>query len=73
MSPSAVESILSRVRPFLQADGGDVELIDVEGRDVYVRLTGVCAGCAQSRMTLHFGLESAVRATFPEARIIRLA
>lgn len=61
-----VESVLSRVRPFLQADGGDIELLDVEGGSASVRLTGMCAGCPSAHMTLHLGVEVALRAEMPE-------
>jgi Fe-S cluster biogenesis protein NfuA len=47
-----VESVLSRVRPFMQADGGDVVLLSVEGNTADVRLTGMCAGCPSAHMTL---------------------
>ena len=73
MSPrDPVQSVLDRVRPFLQADGGDLEVVDVDGNDVYVRLTGACAGCPQAGMTLHFGLEAALRTSMPEVRVVRL-
>jgi Fe-S cluster biogenesis protein NfuA len=68
-----VPDVLERVRPFLQADGGDVELVDLRGREVFIRLTGACASCPQAQMTLHLGIESAVRHEWPDARIVRLA
>ena len=40
-----VESVLARVRPFMQADGGDIELLALDGTSAEVRLTGMCAGC----------------------------
>ena len=61
-----VEAVLTRVRPFLQADGGDIELIDVEGRSARIRLTGMCAGCPSSHMTLHLGVEAALRDEIPD-------
>ena len=61
-----VESVLSRIRPFLQADGGDIELLDVEGGSASVRLTGLCAGCPSAHMTLHLGVEVALRTEMPE-------
>jgi len=62
-----VEAALNKVRPFLQADGGDVKLIDVtpEGL-VRVKLTGACGGCPMSRMTLKHGVERAIREDVPE-------
>ena len=47
-----IEMVLEGLRPALQADGGDVELIDVEGNTVYVKLTGACSGCQMAAMTL---------------------
>jgi len=61
-----VESALKEIRPSLQADGGDVELIDVENGIVKVRLTGACAGCPMSQMTLKQGIESYIKKAIPE-------
>jgi Fe-S cluster biogenesis protein NfuA len=52
-----VEKILNEIRPNLQADGGDVELIDVQDGTVKVKLKGSCAGCPMSQMTLKMGIE----------------
>ena len=49
-----VEAVLARVRPFMQADGGDIELLDIEGNSADVRLTGMCAGCPSAHMTLYW-------------------
>jgi len=67
-----VESVLERVRPFLQADGGDIELMSVDGNCAEVRLTGMCAGCPSAHMTLHVGVESALREEIPEFDRLRL-
>ena len=56
-----VEAVLERVRPFLRADGGDIELIDVAGNSADVKLTGMCAGCPSAHMTLYMGVEMALR------------
>jgi Fe-S cluster biogenesis protein NfuA len=56
-----VEAVLERVRPFLQADGGDIELLEVQGNSARVRLTGMCAGCPSAHMTLYMGVEMALR------------
>jgi Fe-S cluster biogenesis protein NfuA len=56
-----VEAVLERVRPFLRADGGDVELLEVQGNSARVRLTGMCAGCPSAHMTLYMGIEMALR------------
>ena len=61
-----VEAVLDRVRPFLQADGGDIELLNIEGNSANVRLTGTCAGCPSAHMTLHVGIEAALRDEIPE-------
>lgn len=52
-----VEKALAEIRPQLQADGGDVELIAVDNGVVRVRLRGACAGCPMSQMTLKEGIE----------------
>lgn len=67
-----VETVLGRVRPFLQADGGDVELVEVDGRSARVRLTGMCAGCPSAQMTLSVGIESALRNEIPGFETLRL-
>ncbi len=60
------EKALKEIRPYLQADGGDVELVDVENGIVKVRLTGACAGCPMSQMTLKQGIESYIKKAIPE-------
>ncbi len=61
-----VEKALKDIRPSLQADGGDVELVGVENGTVKVRLTGACAGCPMSQMTLKQGIESHIKKVIPE-------
>jgi Fe-S cluster biogenesis protein NfuA len=61
-----IENTLNQIRPSLQADGGDVELVDVENGIVKVRLTGACAGCPMSQMTLKQGIESYIKKVIPE-------
>jgi Fe-S cluster biogenesis protein NfuA len=56
-----VETVLNRIRPLMQADGGDIELVDVQGNSARVRLTGMCSGCPSAHMTLHMGVEMALR------------
>ena len=65
-SQSAIEAILDRMRPLLQADGGDIELVEVSGSKAFVRLTGKCAGCPSSHLTLHVGVEMAIREVLPD-------
>ena len=72
-SRSTIQTVLDRVRPFLQADGGDVELVDLRGREVFIRLTGACSNCPQAQMTLHLGIETALRHELPDTRVVRLA
>lgn len=60
-----IEKVLNRIRPALQADGGDVELVDVEGGVVKVRLTGACGGCPMATMTLKNGIEAALKEEVP--------
>jgi len=67
-----VETVLERVRPFLQADGGDIELIDVAGNSADVKLTGMCAGCPSAHMTLYLGVETALREEMPEFDTLHL-
>lgn len=67
-----VEVVLDRIRPFLRADSGDIELVDLDGSSAGVRLTGACAGCPSSHMTLHLGVEAALREAFPEFGVLRL-
>ncbi len=61
-----VEKALDKVRPMLQRDGGNVELVSVEGTVVKVRLTGACHGCPMSQMTLKAGVERLVKEEVPE-------
>lgn len=61
-----VESALQTIRPYLQADGGDVELVNVtEEGIVEVKLTGACVGCPMSQMTLRAGIERALLKEVP--------
>jgi len=53
----SVEQALTRIRPMLQRDGGDIELVEVTDGIVKVRLTGACKGCPMSQMTLKQGVE----------------
>jgi len=61
-----IETALADIRPSLQADGGDVELVDVENGIVRVRLTGACSGCPMSQMTLKQGIETHIKKEVPE-------
>jgi Fe-S cluster biogenesis protein NfuA len=61
-----LEKALEELRPHLQADGGDVELVDYEDGIVKVRLKGACAGCPMSQMTLQWGVERFLKGRIPE-------
>ena len=63
-----VEAALEKIRPALQADGGDVELVDVKDGVATVKLTGACGGCPMATMTLKMGVERVVKAAVPEIR-----
>lgn len=56
-----VKAAIENIRPDLQMDGGDIELVSVDGNDVHVRLKGACVGCPMSQMTLKNGVERYVR------------
>jgi Fe-S cluster biogenesis protein NfuA len=61
-----VESVIESIRPALQSDGGDVELMGVVAGIVTVHLTGACIGCPMSTMTLKMGIEREIRKHVPE-------
>lgn len=60
-----VEEVIGRLRPMLQRDGGDIELLDVVDGVVKVKLTGACGSCPMSTMTLKMGVESALKKEVP--------
>jgi Fe-S cluster biogenesis protein NfuA len=64
----SVEKALQKIRPALQADGGDIELIDIQDGMVKVKLTGACSGCPMSQMTLKMGVERALKEAVPEVK-----
>jgi Fe-S cluster biogenesis protein NfuA len=61
-----VEAVIEEIRPLLQADGGDIELVGVEEGVVKVRLRGACAGCPGAAMTLKMAVERRLKAKIPE-------
>jgi Fe-S cluster biogenesis protein NfuA len=64
-----VQKAIDAIRPSLQADGGDVELVDVsEDGIVKVRLTGACHGCPMSQMTLKMGIEKTIKNQIPDIK-----
>lgn len=63
-----VEKALQKIRPALQADGGDIELIDVQDGVVKVKLTGACGDCPMSQITLKQGVERVLKEEVPEVK-----
>ena len=61
-----VEEVLGMIRPALQRDGGNIELVGIEGAIVKVRLVGACSGCPSSSYTLKLGVERQLKAMIPE-------
>jgi Fe-S cluster biogenesis protein NfuA len=66
-----VQEVLNKIRPNLQADGGDVELVDVVDGVVKVKLTGACGSCPMSTMTLKMGIERALKEQIPEIKEVQ--
>ncbi|MGD8564069.1 MAG: NifU family protein [Desulfarculaceae bacterium] len=66
-----IQQALDKIRPALQRDGGDVELVDVtEDNVVRVKLQGACGGCPMSQMTLKMGIEKVVKQAVPEVKSV---
>ncbi|MDP2173771.1 MAG: NifU family protein [Candidatus Cloacimonadaceae bacterium] len=64
-----IETVLDKIRPAIQADGGDVELVNVrEDNVVEVRLTGACKGCPMATLTLKAGIERIIKEEIPEVK-----
>lgn len=63
-----VEKVLAEIRPYLEADGGNVELVDVADGIVKVKLTGACGSCPMSQLTLKRGVEARLKAKVPEVK-----
>jgi len=61
-----VEQVLDELRPYLMSDGGNVELVEIEGPIVKLRLQGACGSCPSSAMTLKMGIERRLRENIPE-------
>jgi Fe-S cluster biogenesis protein NfuA len=61
-----VEQVLDELRPYLMADGGNVELVEIDGPTVKLRLQGACGSCPSSTMTLRMGIERRLREKIPE-------
>jgi Fe-S cluster biogenesis protein NfuA len=68
-----VERVLDELRPYLMADGGNVEIVEIDGPIVKVRLQGACGSCPSSTMTLKMGIERKLREAIPEvAEVIQV-
>lgn len=65
-----VAEIIDEVRPYIRSDGGDIELVSVEGGVARVRMQGACVGCASSVFTLRFGIERRLKAEVPGFRML---
>ena len=65
-----IEAAMKKIRPMLQRDGGDVELVEVDDGVVKVRLQGACAGCPMSQMTIKNGIERILKQEIPEVKSV---
>lgn len=63
-----IEEVMSQIRPALEADGGNVELVDVNDGVVQVKLTGACGSCPMSTLTLKMGIERILKEKIPEIK-----
>lgn len=70
MNKEQIEKVLKKIKPQLQADGGDVEYVGIEDGVVKVRLQGSCAGCPMSQMTLKMGIEKLLKEEIPEIKSV---
>ncbi|MCD6119158.1 NifU family protein [bacterium] len=61
-----VKRVLAKVRPFLNMDGGDIELVEIKGKKAFVKLHGACHGCPGAQMTLKMGVEQAMKDEIPD-------
>ncbi|WP_446861172.1 MULTISPECIES: NifU family protein [unclassified Phormidesmis] len=66
LTPENVETVLDELRPYLMSDGGNVELVELDGPIVKLRLQGACGSCPSSAMTLKMGIERRLREFIPE-------
>jgi len=68
-----VEKVIGEIQPSLRADGGDIELVDVDKDGVVkVKLKGACAGCPMSQMTIQFGVERYLKAKIPQVKKVEV-
>ena len=64
----AVEEALSKIRPFLKADGGDIAVVKIEDQKVFVKFEGACSSCSINQMTLKNGVEETIKKYVPEIK-----
>ncbi|MDH5405443.1 MAG: NifU family protein [Candidatus Aminicenantes bacterium] len=65
-----VEKAIEKIRQYLQADGGDIELVEVQEGIVKVKLLGACKGCPMAQMTIQQGVERAIKKEVPEVKSV---
>ena len=71
IDPQKVEEVLDKIRPAIQGDGGNVELVEIDDDGVVkVRLTGACAGCPMATLTLKAGIERTLKQYIPEVKSV---
>jgi Fe-S cluster biogenesis protein NfuA len=70
LTPENVETVLDELRPYLMADGGNVEIVELDGPIVRLRLQGACGSCPSSTMTLKMGIERRLRERIPEIDLV---
>lgn len=68
---TAVDQALVSVRSFIEADGGGIEVVDIRGTVVYVRLSGMCKTCPLSQITLKAGVEQAIKERLPHVTAVQ--
>jgi len=66
LSKERVQAVIDRIRPLIQGDGGDIELVEVIENKAKVRLTGNCVGCPSAQITLFMGVEQVLKDEIPE-------
>ena len=72
MDKEKVKEVIEKIRPQLQADGGDVQIVEItDDGIVKVRLMGHCAGCPYSQQTLSLGIERAIKQFVPEVKAVQ--
>jgi Fe-S cluster biogenesis protein NfuA len=65
-----VKDVIEEIRPYIQADGGDIEFVNLDGNVVNVRLMGACRGCPGAIMTLKMGVEQRIREAVPDIEAV---